>query len=180
MIEAEKDPKNKIMVPEKRGTTHHLLTKTELSLRTLFNKQKFLSSREEKGAFNISVSIEEKGRIFRILDTLIRELEKRNYLIYISNYSLCVKMYGIELKFGIKEISRKIHLHDPKKYPDYDFISTGKFTLSINELYSDYPIRKSFTDNRTGKIEDKLNDFIVALIVAAHEKLSRTLINPFS
>ena len=107
------------------------------------------------------------------MNTLIRELEKRKYLIYISNYSLCVKMYGIELKFGIRKISRKIHLHDPKAYPDYDFFPTGKFTLSINELYSDYSIRKNFTDNRTGKIEDKLNDFIVALIIAAHEQLGR-------
>ena len=153
LIEEEKDPKNKIIVPGKRGKTHHLLTKTESSLRTHFNKNKFLGTRNDDGTFNLTVSPNEKARILRILNTLIIELEKRYYLVYIRNYSLCVKMYGIELMFGIKEKSKKIHFHDVNKYPNYDFIPTGIFTLSIDMLYSDYPIRKNFTDNRTGKIE---------------------------
>ncbi|MEJ2105189.1 MAG: hypothetical protein P8X47_11520, partial [Ignavibacteriaceae bacterium] len=175
IINTEKDPKNKIIVPEKRGNTHPLLPKTETALKPSYRRNKFLESREAEGIFSISVSSNELRRAFRILNTLIKELEKRKYLVYLRNFSLCVKMYGAELKFGIKEGSKRIELpHEPKSYfREYDFVPTGKLILSINDLHSDYPLRKNFTDNRTGILEDKLNDFIIALIIAAHSELAK-------
>ena len=175
LIDAEKDPENKIIVPEKRGKTHSLLTKTETALKPSYRRNKFLESQGADGIFSISVSPNELKRALRILNTLIKELEKRKYLVYIRNFSLYVKMYGAELKFGIKEGSKRIELpREPKSYfHEYDFVPTGKLILSINDLYSDYQLRKNFTDNRTGKLEDKLNDFIIALIIAAHSELAK-------
>ena len=59
-------------------------------------------------------------------------------------------------------------------WKEYKYQPTGKLLLSIEDLYVVHPIRRNFTDNNSGKIKDKLNDFIIALIICSQAEISHT------
>ena len=173
-IDYENDPTNKIVVPSKRGFLHLLLKKTEISLKLLHTTSNILVSREEEGIFKISVSKSELNRAFRILNTIIRELEQRKFPVYINKGLIKVKIFGQEIGFSLKEKNKRIEL--PQKpgsyFKDYDYLPTGILILSIENVYVDHIIRKSFTDNYSGKVEDKLNEFMVALLVCSQAMIA--------
>ncbi|MBE0551416.1 MAG: hypothetical protein IH619_03440 [Ignavibacterium sp.] len=173
-IDYENDPANKIVVPGKRGFLHLLLKKTEISLKLLHTRSNILVSREEEGIFKISVSKSELNRVFRILNILVRELEQRKFPVYIDKGLIKVKIFGQEIGFSLKEKNRRIEL--PQKpgsyFKDYDYIPTGILILSIENIYVDHTIRKNFTDNYAGKVEDKLNEVMVALLVCSQAMIA--------
>jgi hypothetical protein len=173
-IDYENDPANKIIVPGKRGFLHLLLKKTEISLKLLHTRSNILVSRAEEGIFKISVSKSEFNRAFRILNTLVRELENRKFPVYIDKGLIKVKIFGQEIGFSLKEKNRRIEL--PQKpgsfYKDYDFLPTGILILSIENVDVDHSIRKNFSDNYSGKVEAKLNEFMIALLVCSQAMIA--------
>jgi hypothetical protein len=175
-IEEEKLPNNKIIVPEKGIRTHSLIEKTKLSLHSLIMDERLLSSRTEgNDIFKITISHQESGRAFRILNTLLRELEKRYYLVYISDNDLWVKIFGIEIKFILKEKLKRVDVKDPKQllYHKYDYVPSGVLVLSIENTYSEYGLQKNFTDTKYIKLEDRLNEFIIALLTSSQERIAQ-------
>lgn len=175
-IEEEKLPINKIIVPEKGIRTHSLVEKTKLCLQPSYRYDQFLSSRaDEDDIFNITVSKEELGRAFRILNTILRELEKRGYLTYVYNHFLCVKIFGVEIQFGLKEKSKRVEVKEgtPFVYHNYDFMPSGVLVLSIENTYSEYSLQKNFTDTKYIKLEDRLNEFIIALLMSSQERIAQ-------
>jgi len=175
LIDKESDPVNKIVVSQKRGATHLLLKKTEYSLHLSHRTNKFLVNSNEVGVFKISVSPLESKRAFRILDTIIKELENRGYLIYISNELLCVKIFGVELSFSLKEKSKRIELkkESPYDYKNYDFVPTGILTLTIEEFYCDHSLRRNFSDIKSLTLEERLNELIIALLIASQAYIAK-------
>lgn len=176
-IEEENDPSNKIIVPEKRTNIHWLIKKTELSLEAPYRAKKFLNSSNEEGVFKLYVSAENLKRALRILDTLIKSLEKRKYLVYINRGLLCVKLYGVEIGFFLKENSKRIELKKESVYSfrDYDFLPTGIFVLSIEDFNCQHLIQRNFADLKSVKVEDRLNEFIIGLIIASQAKIAHEL-----
>ena len=168
-IDYENELVNKIVVPGKRGFLHLLLKKTEISLKLLHTRSNILVSREAEGIFNITVSKSEMNRAFRILNALVRELEQRKFPVYIDRGLIKVKIFGQEIGFSLKEKNRRIEL--PQKpgsyYKEYDSLPTGILILSIENVNVDHTIRKNFTDNYAGKVEAKLNEFMIALLVCS-------------
>lgn len=176
-IDHENDPVNKIVVPRNRGMLHLLIKRTEMSLKLMHTRSNILTSREEEGIFKISVSKAELSRALRILNTLVKELEKRKFLVYIDKGMLKVKIFGQGIGFALREKLKKIEL--PQKpgsyyYRDYDHRPTGILILSIEDLYMEHRMRKNFTDNLSVKVEDKLNEFIVALILISQELIAQS------
>jgi len=169
MIDFENDLANKIVVPKKRGLLHSLIKRTELSLKLIHTRSNILASREEEGIFKISVSKTELSRYLRILNTLVKELEKRKWLVYIDKGLIKTKIFGQDIGFVLKEKLKRVELpQKPNSYfKDYDHRPTGVLVLSIEDLYVDHKLRKNFTDNLLGKVEDKLNEFIVAIIITS-------------
>ncbi len=157
LIEYEKNPNNKIEIPDKSGMTHPLTKKTEQSFNLSSPKDKFLTSYRGDGIFDIKVSYQESKIALRILDTLIKELERRKYLVYVNESKIFVRVLGVDITFSLKEKSRRITLIEKTitSFGEYDFIPTGKLILSIDNIYVDQTIRKNSVDNKSGRIEEK-------------------------
>jgi hypothetical protein len=174
LIENEKDPANKIIVQEKRGSTHILIRRTEQSLEKSYRYSNMLCSQQEEDILKILVSPNEKVRAFRILNTIIYELEKRGYLLYINRSFLCVKMFGVELKCSLNERMKKARRKFESPYDrQYDYIPSGTLALSIEHFYSDYPLARNFLDITSAKLENRLNEFIIALLIASQVYIAK-------
>lgn len=102
-------------------------------------------------------------------------MEKRGYLVYVHQESLCIKIFGVVLQFGLNEKYKRVNLSKSSKYEfqEYEYVSTGILMLSIAEFYCDYPIQRNFADNKNVKLEDRLNEFIIGLIIASQAYLAR-------
>lgn len=174
LIENEKDPANKILVPEKKGSTHILIRRTEQSMKKSYRYSNMLSSESENDILKISVGPNEKARAFRILHTLINELEKRGYLVYINKSLLCVRMFGVDLSFSLNEKMKQVRVKTESPYDrQYDNIPSGILALSIEHFYSDYPLFRNFLDIKSAKLEDRLNEFIIALLIASQAYIAK-------
>lgn len=176
MIDLEKNPANKIVVPRNRGMLHFLIKRTEMSLKLMHTRSNILTSREAEGIFKVSVSKAELSRALRILNTLVKELEKRKFLVYIDKGMLKIKIFGQEIGFSLTEKLKRIKV-TPKQgsyFGDYDHRPTGILMLSIEDLYTEHKMRKNFEDNLSGKVEEKLNEFIVALITISQELVAQS------
>lgn len=176
IIDTLNDPVNKISVPEKGGHIHKILRNTKSTLRLRDSRSNILESGREVGVFRVTISNQESARLFRILDVLIKELENRKFPVYIENESLKVKIFGMGIGFTLREKIKRIEL--PKRpdshWSEYEYKPSGKLLLSIEDLYIDHPTRRNFTDNNSGKVEDKLNDFIIALIICSQALIANS------
>jgi hypothetical protein len=174
LIEKEKNPASKIIVQDKRGSTHILIRRTEQSLEKSYRYSGMLCSQQAEDILKISVSPIEKGRVFRILNTLISELEGRGYLVYIDKSFLCVRILGVNLKFSLNEKMKQVRLKTESPYSrQYDLVPSGILALSIEDFYSDYPLLRNFLDIKSVKLENRLNEFIIALLIASQAYIAQ-------
>jgi len=174
LIEKEKNPASKIIVQDKRGSTHILIRRTEQSLEKSYRYSGMLCSQQAEDILKISVSPIEKGRVFRILNTLISELEGRGYLVYIDKSFLCVRIFGVNLKFSLNEKMKQVRLKTESPYSrQYDLVPSGILALSIEDFYSDYPLLRNFLDIKSVKLENRLNEFIIALLIASQAYIAQ-------
>jgi hypothetical protein len=179
-IIAEEEKADRISVAEKLVSPHPLveLTRDVLSkakpddygaLRLW--RQKYLDMRVTPGTLK---------RALRIMDALVKAFEERNFKVDIvtdkvpESYAL---IHGEKLSFSIEEkINQIAHVPTEKekkeleKYPwkarKWDYIPTGILTLRIKE-YGPEGLRKSWSDGKSKRLEDLLNDFIVGAIKVA-------------
>jgi len=174
LIEKEKNPASKIIVQDKRGSTHILIRRTEQSLEKSYRYSGMLCSQQAEDILKISVSPIEKGRVFRILNTRISELEGRGYLVYIDKSFLCVRIFGVNLKFSLNEKMKQVRLKTESPYSrQYDLVPSGILALSIEDFYSDYPLLRNFLDIKSVKLENRLNEFIIALLIASQAYIAQ-------
>ena len=174
LIENEKDPAKKILVQEKKGSTHILIRRTEQSMKKSYRYSNMLCSESENDILKISVGPTEKGRAFRILHTLINELEKRGYLVYLNKSLLCVRMFGVELSFSLNEKMKQVRVKKESPYDrQYDNVPSGILALSIEHFYCDYPLFRNFLDIKSAKLENRLNEFIIALLIASQAYIAK-------
>jgi hypothetical protein len=126
---------------------------------------------------DISVFPESVDRALRIMNALFKALTKRGYPISTDEKKRATVVKVMDELIGIRleERSRQVrHIPTPaelkeekrlfRNYPTFDYIATGEFSLIVTGAYRDEKICK---DNKKGKIEDKLNDFVIALIKRA-------------
>ncbi len=167
LVNSLKDPLNKIKIPERVGQLHHSIKATKESLQPYSRGSIiFNSNHRQNGIFKVTVSKQEISRLFNILNTIIIFLEKNHFPVYVKENFLTAKMFGVEIPFSIREKIQRVYspLKPGYSWRDYTSKSTGIVQLFIENVYVDYPIRKNFIDNKSGKVEDKLNEFITALI----------------
>ncbi|KUG23646.1 hypothetical protein ASZ90_006557 [hydrocarbon metagenome] len=112
------------------------------------------------------------------------ELEKREMKVFVKGNEkpkIILSIRGEELQFRIEEHSKQVEhkktkseMIDSARYPhlyertSYDYIPSGKLHLSII-AYTRKPIRKSWHDTESKKIEDLLNEIIIGFIKTADE-----------
>lgn len=175
----EQNPKNRITVPQHLASLHPLVEVTKKILKKApTDNNGRVNSFAWQGALNVTVCPESKDRALRIMNALIKALHKRGYTVSASErtqYTL-VKVLGEEIGIRLEERARKV-LHEPtreealqakkqgwKSYNTYDYFGTGELALSIHESYTNQKICK---DHKSRALEEKLNDFVAALVLEA-------------
>lgn len=183
-ITAEQAPEQKIEVPDRLGKTHRLLSGQLTEWRS--------ASVDEYGAIrsgslrqlNIRVSPQHLSRAVRIMNALFLALETRSHQVGIQDgykKTLGVRIDGHPIEFGLEEKFQRIerprdktNLQDSWRYHRYEYISTGTLILKIPEWGAD-GLQKTWSDGKTTKLENCLNDFIVGLLEVAEAVKVRRL-----
>lgn len=139
---------------------------------------------DEYGVVNLRVRLEEGvqfrtspdqfERAIRIIDALIVAAKKRGYGVMIEEVyqgkDLCFVIDGQTIRVSMNEVSRKYpYRTSPQErerrylnYPLYEYKPSGKLTFEIQE-YDDWQLSKKFSDTPRIRLEERLNDIMVAL-----------------
>ncbi|MDP3092172.1 MAG: hypothetical protein Q8N04_15970 [Nitrospira sp.] len=181
-ITAEQTPEQKIEVPDRLGKTHRLLSGQLTQWRS--------ASVDEYGAIrsgslrqlNIRVSPQHLSRAVRIMNALFLALEARGHQVGIQagyKKTLGVRIDGQPVEFGLEEkfqrserSEEKNRKQDPWGYRRYEYVSTGTLMLKITEWGAD-GLQKTWSDGKTTKLENYLNDFVVGLLRVAEAVKAR-------
>ena len=181
----EKLPENKIVVPERLHSPHPLVKTTEAFLKSRDVDKYGRIMNHGLSCLNVHVSKALLPRALRIMNTIIRELEKRDIKIFIKEWkypNTILSIKGEELEICIEEPSGKVEhrktkseLEDAKRYPSiyggttYDYKPSGKLRLLI-DTYTRNAMRRSWNDSESKKIEDRLNEIFIGFISVAEER----------
>jgi hypothetical protein len=192
----EKVMENQIVVPKSMINPHPLVAKTEKSLEASNPDDRGIIRASGPGTLSTVVGPNSIGRAMRILDTLIKALEKRGMRVKVEDAEIqgsqyysngrsfaqgktLVSVLGEWVEIGLEEhANRKDHeftqkeKDEQRKYgrplypPKYDFFPNGRLVLRIKNVHS-RQVRHAWSDTAGKRLENLLNSFIVGLTNAA-------------
>jgi hypothetical protein len=177
-IAFEENPENRISVAGQLGSAHPLITEAKVQLKKATPDKYGRVSTYWKRGCDISVFPVSVDRALRIWNALFKAMDKRGFRVSLDtqNHITQVKVLDELIGIRLEERSRQArHVPTPaelneekrlsyRTYPAFDYFSTGEFSLVIPGSYGNEKICK---DDKRGKIEEKLNDFVIALIKRA-------------
>lgn len=168
-IAFEKQSENRITLPARLTSPHPLVAARARALakETPFKYGRIQSQRtRSSGLYIFPGSFE---RVLRLLDTLIKALEKRDFKVFESTD-------GGAIHIQILEESIPIDIFEPAKQrdhrptseesqqawlvPQYDHFPTGNLQIRT----ADYHAKVLFNETRTRRLDDNLNDVMIRLI----------------
>jgi hypothetical protein len=179
-ISFEEQPENRIIVPDQLNSPHPLIAEAKRQLKKAKPDSYGRLSAYRNSGCDISVFPGSVDRSLRIMNALLKAMAKRKYLVPADklNHSPVVKVLDEPINFRLAERAhqvrhvptaeellkkkRGLYFHDPA----FDYLATGELALSITDVYH-YNNEKVCLDNKRGKIEGKLNAFIISLIKRA-------------
>ena len=179
-ISFEEQPENRIIVSDQLNSPHLLIAEAKRELKKANPDSYGRVSTHRNSGCDISVFPGSVDRSLRIMNALLKAMAKRGYLVSVDklNHSTVVKVLDEQINFRLGERAHQVR-HVPtaeellkKKRglyftdPTFDYSATGELTLSISDVHS-YNNEKVCLDNKKGKIEEKLNAFIISLIKRA-------------
>jgi hypothetical protein len=172
----------KIRVKQTLLNPHPLIAKTRTTLKTIkiddYGMKKVIYN-----GINLRVSKVNENRALRIMDSVFKWFEKNGATIsypYKNNTDTYVIVDNEEIKIFIEEKSKYIGMIE-KRYGSYTRIErgykpTGILSLGINPYcYWGCGLRKTWSDGKTGKLEDKVHEFIHSVYKHAELMKVRTL-----
>jgi hypothetical protein len=178
---AEALPENKIKVPRTLHKAHSLITKTKdaFSKGGVDTYGALYAPWQEKH-LDLRVSRKHLGHALRIMDALIKALEKRECRVSISTgdkirteVKVNEQKVGISLREDFKRFERELSDEEKKsRYVSdrYYYQPSGNFTLTI---YGAISTQSNWRDGKTAVLEDQLNDVVVGIFRSAealHQK----------
>ncbi|NTV70427.1 MAG: hypothetical protein HGA71_09800 [Azonexaceae bacterium] len=152
--------------------------KTDKALHRKPDSSGFISSWKE--TFRVSVSEAQVSRAIVLLDKIEKALTEAGMAWEFDKKGQYVvgKMYGETLSFELKELYKRtehIEKHPSSSWLDrktYTYKFMGDLTLRIDGYYEG---RKSWSDGKTQRIEEKLPEIIEGLLAAAESMRQRTI-----
>ena len=181
LIIATEKPEKLITVPKRLTDPHPLVAEMKDGFAKDKPGENGLIRPLGKLYSDIRVAPENVSRALRIMDTIIKELEYRDFEVIIKKDKIPSArffMFGEELEIFVHEKVRRIDhvltdIEKKKQTKDYwyrsakwDYIPTGKLSIGV-EAWGFYDIRKRWSDTKYRIIEDILNEFIIGVIRAA-------------
>jgi hypothetical protein len=172
---------NLIVVSDVLRRRHPLVRRTEDYLKSArANTRGILDA--GYGCLDVSVSKAQIPRAMRIMEAILEAFERRGYALnlppdrfdpYASppRRQPAVKLFGESIEFGLIERVKQTRnpakpSNKPLEYrPAYIFEPTGLLSLRSKNLYDGS--RHRWTDSSGVKVEQQLNEFVVALVEGA-------------
>ncbi len=175
-----------IFVPDRLSSPHLLITQSSEILNARQSDDVGLVNSPKKGCLDITVSKGSLRRALRIMDTIVKVLDKKGYGVYLSEGRTKTKILEVPISFGISE-----KLATKKKRPKehdldgrYRFghsrfikerVPSGDLSLTIHEAgdFYIYGCQQNWNDGKKSKIESRINSFIDGLVTVAVAKIER-------
>ena len=181
-ISFESAEANQIVVPDILRRPHPLVEQAAEFLKPCEPNQMGILEVPKGKYLDIQVSKKTRSRALRIMDALLKGLEKRGYVADLSEQGVRIKMLGVDICFGISE-ELETRRTEPKNHDldgyyrfghsrfDTTRVPSGKLCLTIDGWGHSYSGRKKWRDSKTKQLEDSLNAFIVGMLrMATWEK----------
>jgi len=180
-VESEKRPENKIRVSKRIALPHPLVAMTIDALNKAKPDEKNRFCSRVHGCLSVRVGRNSISRAMRIMDALIKALEKRDYSVLVKKASVdtCVFLLDEEIKFSLDEWLMKTKREltssekkDKERYPSlyaydrYDYCPSGRLYLRI-DTWGHSDDRRIWSDGKKQRLEDLLNSFVTGVVKLA-------------
>jgi hypothetical protein len=190
-IDSEKMPENSIVVEDALADVHPLVEKTQKSLINAKTDNSGLLAGRDHGCLDIKVGKDSLDRVFRIMDALLKALDRRGYPVSVDEEKRTTKatVLGETVAFSLEEImgrserqltpaQEKDKARNPWRYPrpEYVYRPSGKMSFKITSPSWDIG-RRTWSDGKKQRVENVLNSFVIGLIKAAEVERERRLWN---
>ena len=169
-----------IHVFKRLSDPHPLIEKTRDILNQSQVDQNGLLVTISTDCLNIKVSSQSVSRALRILDSLLKHLQKQGFDIYIKNGNTVINIDNIEIHVGIREELKKemkpvdlnLEGYYHFRHNSYQnvFVPSGNLCLSVLNHYSDGHLQKNWRDTARKQLEDQLDKFLMTLLKIVAEK----------
>jgi hypothetical protein len=180
---SDEDP---IIVPDRLSSPHPLIKQSSEILNGRQSNEFGIVEPPKKGCLDIAVSKGNLRRSLRIMDTILKVLDKKGYGVYLSEGRTKTKILGVPISFGISE-----KLATKKKRPEehdlngrYRFghsrfieerVPFGDLGLTIHEAqdFYIYGCQQNWNDGKKSKLENRINSFVGGFVTVAAAKIER-------
>jgi len=175
----KRESKNRIRVPRRLVNPHALINQTAEVLRKRKPDSYGTLAAWREICLDLRVGPKALERALRIMDALLKALEARGFRVSISasqKPETHVEMLGESLEIRLEErVSRVSHIRTKAGTPHplstqrWDYAPSGELTLRIHE-YRARGTRKSWSDGRRKKLDQRFNDVVRGLVIVADAK----------
>lgn len=172
----------KIKIKKTLQNPHPLITKTKITLKSM-PIDDYGMKRIIRNGINLRTSKVNETRALRIMDSIFKCFEKNGAKIlypYENNMHTYIEIENEKIEIFIEEKSKYIGMIK-KKYGSYSrevrgYKPTGILTIGVGP-YCCYGsgLPKTFSDGKTKKLEDQINDFIKSVYDHAEYKKQQTI-----
>lgn len=171
--EIEQDRKLNFTIPDKLSNPHVLIRKTKMDLknkkpREWGNGQGLLIP--SQGVLNISVSKKSLSRALKIMDRLVKLLEKRGHKIEVGSTTKVI-IDGESVKIRLKEMVKRVVVKE-NKWGHTELIPSGILSIRADAQWFSEQMWKESSDK---PLEGQLLKILISLETRAMESKARTL-----
>lgn len=164
----ERDPANYIQVPSRGTHWHHLVAATRDAFNAGFKDSRGIPLPRGKGV-DIAVSADQRMRALRVMNTLIKALEKRGFRLVQGDHHIEVEMFGVRLPLSVFEATKRAnYVPTPKQlaaksrgeysyWPPYQYTPAGKLEIRCGDGGA------VIKDSARALIEEQLNQVVVLM-----------------
>jgi hypothetical protein len=172
-IAFERQAANHITIPARLVSPHPLVAARAKALAKERPRAYGRIQSHRTSSFSVYVFPGSFDRVLKLLDTLIKALEKRNFKVSESKDSAVqIQILGEPIPIDIFEPAKqRAHRPTPEEskrewlVPTYDYLPTGDLQIRTVDYYT----RVLFSETPKRRLEDNLNEVIVRLIRHALE-----------
>jgi hypothetical protein len=181
----EHAPENLIVVADTLRGSHVLVRQTAEALKSSKGPATEVLHNYATRHLDVQVSRECLPRALRILDALVKAFEKRGWRVSVGTgdeRNTYVTVREQRVAFGIREKLKKVKSEPPKPVrgfsgqmytpyrSEYDTVPSGKLSLVLRETWGS-SVRRSWDETESTKLEERLNEFVIGVVMQAEEQL---------
>jgi hypothetical protein len=178
-------PENRIQVAERLSSPHPLVRESAVVLQQRRSGGDLIRPWRSDRCLDVRVTPPCVSRALRILDALFKAFEKRDIPIRIvtePKRQTQITLFGEKVDFWLEE-QTEARPHSPTKEEaqsgtrllrKWDHVPSGRLRLRIGN-HALEQARRTWSDGPRARLEDRLNDFVVGLTIAAEGLRARTL-----